>query len=334
MKKVTMADVAKRANVSKSTVSQYLNKRYDYMGEKTKQRIEEAIHELGYQANFIARSLKQKRTSTIGVIVANILHTFSTQVIRSIEDLCNEQDMHVIVCNADDDPEKEKKYINMLRAKQVDGLIVFPTGGNMDLYESMIKEKFPLVFIDRLVEGLSVDTFLLDNEDAAKQAVDHLIEKGHRRIGIITTSLIRNITSRMERISGFKKALAAHGVEMENNYIKGLEVQEIQEGLSEMLGLQEAPTAIFAGNDLSLMEILHFMKERQIKIPDDLALINIDDVSFADIYSPPLTTISQPTFQIGKEAAALLLEKIKNPGLKRETEIHRFKGELVIRESC
>lgn len=333
MKRVTMADVAKLANVSKSTVSQYLNKRYDYMGEKTKIRVEEAIDELGYQANYVARSLKQKRTSTIGVIVANILHAFSTQVIRAVEDTCSEQDMHVIVCNADDDPQKEKKYIEMLRAKQVDGLIVFPTGGNMELYKSMVEEQYPLIFVDRKVEGLAVDTFLLDNAGAVDLAIDHFINHGHHRIGMITTSLIRNVTSRVERIEGFKKALLARGIQPEDQYIKGLDVHEIKPGLSEMLSLKEPPTAIFAGNDLSLMETLNFVKEKQIDIPGQLALISIDDVSFSNIYSPPLTTIAQPTFEIGRQAAELLLEKIKKTDTERESTIHRFKGDLIVRNS-
>lgn len=333
MKRVTMADVAKLANVSKSTVSQYLNKRFDYMGENTKKRIEEAISELGYQANYVARSLKQKRTSTIGVIVANILHAFSTQVIRAIEDACNIKDMHVIVCNADDDPEKEKKYIEMLRAKQVDGLIVFPTGGNMDLYERMVKEHYPLIFVDRKVEGIKVDTFLLNNEGAVFSAVDHFVERGHNRIAMITTSLIRHVTSRVERIEAFRKALLSHRIEPDPGYIKGFAVNDIQHGLADMLSLQEPPTAILAGNDLSLMEILRFIKEKEILIPEQLALIGIDDVSFANIYTPPLTTVSQPAFQIGKEAANLLLEKIANTEIEKGAKVHRYNGELIVRKS-
>lgn len=333
MKRVTMADVAKLANVSKSTVSQYLNKRYDYMGEKTKKRIEEAIQELGYQANFVARSLKQKRTSTIGVIVANILHAFSTQVIRAIEDVCNDKDMHVIVCNADDDPEKEKKYIEMLRAKQVDGLIVFPTGGNMELYERMVQEQYPLIFVDRKVEGIGVDNFLLDNEGAVFSAVDHFIEHGHKQIGMITTSLIRNVTSRVERTEAFKKALLSHGVEPVEAFIKGLEVNEIQHGLTEMLAMESPPTAILAGNDLSLIEILRFINDQKIRIPEQLALIAIDDISFASIYQPSISTVSQPAFQIGKEAAQLLLEKIEKSNPKHEAKTHRYSGELVVRDS-
>src|SRR5690606_30214000 len=109
------------------------------------------------------RSLKQKSTTTIGVITANILHVFSTQVIRAIEDFCNQQDFHVILCNADDDPEKEKKYIDMLRAKQVDGIIIFPTGSNVQSYQQMIKENFPIVFVDRHVPGIKASAILLDN---------------------------------------------------------------------------------------------------------------------------------------------------------------------------
>ncbi|HEX6923636.1 MAG TPA: substrate-binding domain-containing protein, partial [Bacillales bacterium] len=334
MKRATMADVAQLANVSKSTVSQYLNKRYDYMGEKTKKRIEEAINELGYQANYVARSLKQKRTSTIGVIVANILHTFSTQVIRAIEDVCNEQNIHVIVCNADDDPEKEKKYINMLRAKQVDGLIVFPTDGNIDLYEQMVNERYPLVFIDRKIESPAVDTFLLDNEEAANLAVNHFVEKGHTRIGMITTSLIRNVTPRVERIAGYKKALKSYGIEPVKGYVKGLEVDEIKRGLAEMMSLEKPPTALLAGNDLTLMEVLHFAKEKNVKIPGDLALISIDDVSFANIYNPQLTTVAQPAFEIGERAGIQLIKRINEEGNYSDSRIYRFKPKIIKRDSC
>ena len=122
-----MQDVAEKAGVSKSTVSQYLNGRFEYMSAETKKRIQTAIEALGYRPNQVAKSLKQKRTSTIGLIVANILHRFSTLVCRAVEDTCHEQDYHAIICNADDNPEKERKYIDMLRAKQVDGILVIPS---------------------------------------------------------------------------------------------------------------------------------------------------------------------------------------------------------------
>jgi LacI family transcriptional regulator, kdg operon repressor len=334
MKKITISDVAQQAEVSKSTVSQYLNKRYDYMAPKTKERIKEAIEELGYHPNIVARSLKQKSTSTIGVIVANILHTFSTQTIRAVEDICNEQGFHIIVCNADDNPEKERKYIEMLRAKQVDGLIIFPTGGNVDLYNRMVSENYPLVFVDRIVENLKTSSIMLDNESAVKMAVDHFVEKGYGRIGIMTTSLQRHVTPRVERINGFRKALKDNGIPVREEHIKSLELEWIQDGLHDMLSSDEPPEALIAGNDLTLIEILRYIKSNGINMPTDLALIGIDDVSFASLFTPELTTIAQPTYEMGKQAAELLLNKIKDPDFIEEKQIYRFQPELMIRQSC
>ncbi|WML58840.1 substrate-binding domain-containing protein [Neobacillus sp. PS2-9] len=333
MKKATIADVAQHANVSKSTVSQYLNKRFDYMAENTKQRIEDAIKELDYRPNIVARSLKQKSTMTIGVIVANILHNFSTQVIRSIEDMCHLYDFHLIVCNADDDPEKEKRYIDMLRAKQVDGIILFPTGDNVELYEEMVDEKYPVIFVDRIVPEVSIPSVMLDNENAAGLAVQHFIEKGYERIGIIT-NVIRNVSPRMERITGYKKALQSNGIPIKEEYIKKLEINKIQAGLEEMLSLEEPIQAILAGNDLTLMEILKYVKKQGLRIPADLAIIGIDDVSFASFYEPALTIVEQPSFEIGKKAAELLLSKIQKKDVEEEQANYRLEPRLIVRNSC
>jgi LacI family kdg operon repressor len=334
MKSITIADVAKHAKVSKSTVSQYLNNRFDYMGEATKKRIEISISELGYQPNIIARSLKQKSTMTIGVIVANILHAFSTQVLRAIEDICHENDFHVIVCNADDDPVKEKKYIDMLLAKQVDGLIIFPTGENIELYQKMVIEEYPIVFLDRTLSEVKISSVMLDNEKASSLAVNYFIEKGYQRIGIVTTSIIRNISPRVERIKGYKQALEENNIPLRNEYIKSLDLNQIQAGLKEMLSIENPPDAILAGNDLALNEILKFVKEKRLKVPEDLAVVGIDDVSFASLFSPPLTTIAQPTFEMGKRAAELLLSKIQKEETNNLEHIDRFEPILIIRESC
>lgn len=333
MRAVTIADVAKHANVSKSTVSQYLNKRFDYMGESTKKRIEEAIKELDYRPNIVARSLKQKSTSTIGVIVANILHAFSTQVIRAIEDMCHDSDFHIIVCNADDNPVKEKKYIEMLRAKQVDGIILLPTGDNTALYNEMVNEEYPIVFVDRTVPKVPIPSVLLDNEKAAELGVQHLIDQGYSQIGIIT-NVIRNVTPRMERISGYKKTLQKNSILINEKYIKSLEVSKIQEGLKEMLSLENPPQAILAGNDLTLIEILKYVKENNLTIPSDVAIIGIDDVSFANLYEPGLTIVAQPAFEIGKKAAEILLKKIQQKEFKDKHLVYRFEPTLIVRGSC
>jgi LacI family transcriptional regulator, kdg operon repressor len=326
-----MADVAKLANVSKSTVSQYLNKRYEYMSEETRKRIAKVIEELGYQPNFIARSLKQKSTATIGVIVFNILHMLTIQVLRAIEYACQERNFHVIVCNTDDDPDKEKNYIEMLRAKQVDGIIVFPTGRNHEVYEKLVEENFPLVFVDRMIPNIPVDAILLDNYKASKIAVDHLAEHGYERIGIVTPPIESHVIPRMERIEGFKLAMAEKGLSVNEEYIVGMEIPCIKEGLKKLFSSDDPPEALFAINDLTLMEILNFVKENNIRIPDDLAIISIDDAAFANIYTPSLTTIAQPTFEMGRKAAERLFLKINQK--KEESQIFRFTPTLIKRES-
>ncbi|MFD2922214.1 LacI family DNA-binding transcriptional regulator [Halobacillus naozhouensis] len=332
MKTVTISDVATHAKVSKSTVSHYLNRRYDSMRENTKQRIEEAIETLGYQPNIVARSLKLKSTRSIGVIVANILHNFTTEVVRAIEDACISSDYHTIICNADDDPLKEKHYIEMLRAKQVDGLIIFPTGNNRDLYQQMLNARYPVVFLDRTVEDISIPSILLDNLQASKLAVEHFVEQGYRRIGIITTSIINHITPRIERIKGYEKAMSEQGLPIIDNYVRTSKSTDIQQAMADLLKLDEPPQAILAGNDLVLIEILKYVKQHGLRIPEDLAVIGIDDVSFASFYTPAITTIAQPTFEIGKRGAEALLKKINQKDVEDYGNF-RFEPELKIRDS-
>jgi LacI family transcriptional regulator, kdg operon repressor len=334
MKKVTIADVAQHAGVSKSTVSQYLNQRYDYMGEQTKARIEEAIAALEYSPNILARSLKQKSTTTIGVIVANILHVFSTQVIRAIEDVCNDHNFHVIICNADDHPEKEKKYIDMLRAKQVDGIIAVPTGGNVTLYQDLVKENYPIVFIDRLMNGVKIDTVLLDNEKASFLAVEALIKHGYSEIAMISPPLDPYMTPREERLNGYKKALQQHQILLNERYLVTCEISEMQVAIEQLIQLPAPPKAILAMNDRVLTEVLTYAKKHKLRIPEDIAVIGIDDVPFADIYNPALTTVAQPAFEMGEKAANLLFERIQNKDHSNQAQVYRFEPSLIVRESC
>jgi len=333
LKKVTMADVARRANVSKSTVSQYLNKRYEFMSEETRKRIAQAIKELRYQPNIIARSLKQKSTATIGVIVFNILHMLTTQVLRAIEDICQERDFHLIVCNTDDDPEKERKYIEMLWAKQVDGLIIFPTGKNVDLYQRMVSERFPLVFVDRMVPGIEADAIMLDNAQAAELAVQYLAEQGYKRMGIVAPPIAPHVIPRMERIEGFQKALAARGLSFVEEYVVTAETPAIQRRLEVLFSRPQPPEALFAINDLTLMEILTFTKTHQLTIPNDVAVVSIDDVSFAPIYTPALTTIAQPTFEMGRKAAERLFLQMEQKD-NHYPQVLRLPPTFIERESA
>jgi LacI family transcriptional regulator, kdg operon repressor len=334
MKNVTIKDVAELANVSKSTVSQFLNKRYEYMSDATRKRIEEVIEELNYHPNIVARSLKQKSTFTIGVIVANILHSFSTQVIRAIENNFHEKGFHIIVCNADDEPEKEKKYIEMLMAKQVDGIIIFPTGGNLDLYKKMQRIHFPVVFMDRTIDEIDIETVLLDNHKAAALAVDEFVESGYKNIAFVTTSIIRNISPRVERIEGYKRALERHHLPAPKEYIKTADLEKIPESLDELFALEQPPEAILAGNDVVLIEVLKYVKEHNLKIPEDISVIGIDEVAFASFYTPPLTTIAQPAIKMANEAVQLLMKQIKGESDGRDNPVYRLEPTIIKRNSC
>ncbi|WP_298825857.1 substrate-binding domain-containing protein [uncultured Planococcus sp.] len=333
MKSITMATVAQHAQVSKSTVSHFLNGRYGHMSEETKQRVENSIKELDYRPNILARSLKQKTTTTIGVIVANSLHTFSAQVIRSIEDICNQTDFHLIVCNADNDCIKERKYIDMLRAKQVDGMVIIPTGHNEDIYNDMVQSNYPVVFVDRILPNVSIPSVMVNNEMASRLAVQHFIDMGYQRISIITNE-IDAVIPRIERIVGYRKTLKSNGLTIEEDYIKALEIKQVQQGVKELLALDDPPQAILAGNDLTLIEILKYLKNQNLQIPKDIAVIGIDDVSFASFFEPALTIVEQPAAEIGKKAAELLMEKIQKEDKVDQDKIHRFEPKLVIRNSC
>ncbi|MQM40333.1 HTH-type transcriptional repressor CytR [wastewater metagenome] len=221
----------------------------------------------------------------------------------------------------------------MLRAKQVDGMIIFPTGGNVDLYEKMLKEHYPIVFVDRSVPDLPISSVMLNNMKVSELGVQHFIDRGYQNIGIMTTSINRNIASRIERIEGYKQALTENGMPVRNDYMKSLELNHIQDGLKEMLALDQPPDAVLAGNDLTLIEILKYVKRHPVNIPSDLAVIGIDEVSFASFYTPAITTVAQPTFNMGKKAADLLLDKIQNKRTEDRHSNYRFEPELMIRDS-
>jgi LacI family kdg operon repressor len=316
MEKVTMADVARVAGVSKSTVSQYINKRFEYMGEKTKLKIEEAIDNLDYQPNFIARSLKQKRTSMVGIIVANITHYFSTEISRAIEDFFNKHDLHAIVCNADDNPEKEKKYIEMLRAKQVDGLIVFPTGHNNNLYETMVRQGYPVVFVDRRVENLDVFSVITDNTQSTFKAIKHFIEKGHQNIAFAVQPL--TVSTRIDRLEGYKMALTDAGLKVNPDYIMEASITDMKSKLEQLFSLDVKPTALFAANDRVFLAVVEFLKEKGIMLGKDLELVVFDNIPFAHLLEAPISFIIQPASEMGNRAAELLFAQINKENIVPE----------------
>lgn len=315
MKKLTIEDVAQKAGVSKSTVSQFLNKRFKYMSEATKNRIAAVIDELNYQPNGLARSLKQNRTFMVGIIVANIDYSLSIQCIRAIEKELQGHGIQVIICNSDENADKEKTYVETLVARQVDGLIIFPAGDDPSVYTRLIEAEYPLVFMDRLVEGVTTQSLLLDNEMAVRTAVKELIRNGHQDIAMLSLPLGEHaITPRRERMSGFRKAMEDANLTLNEQYMRSVPREEIASALDVLLALPQPPTALLAANDLVLGEILKYANRQAIAIPSQLSVIGIDDAEFARIYNPAITTIRQPAYEMGMQAAKIMLSLIEGEG--------------------
>lgn len=336
--KTTINDVARLAGVSKSTVSQYLNGRFNYMSEATRERIAKVIEDLDYRPNGLARSLKQNRTFLVGIIVADLNYSLSITCIQAIENELQDRGIQVIICNADENPDKEADYIETLLARQVDGLILFPTGDVSTPYQQLLEAGVPFVLMDRLLEQVAARSILLDNEMAVKIGIEELVGAGHHAIGMITLPLTAQpITPRKERVSGYRRAMLEAGLPLREEYLISVPAEEVADSLEQLLSLPEPPTALIAGNDIVLGEVLKAANRLKLTIPEQLSIIGIDAADFAEVYNPAITTIKQPAYEMGSQAARILLASIED----RETGLpitYRFppalqRGESVLKKA-
>ncbi|MEA1964691.1 MAG: LacI family DNA-binding transcriptional regulator [Candidatus Aerophobetes bacterium] len=329
---ITIKDIARVAGVSIATVSTALNDRSG-VGADTKLRVLAVAEKLGYEPNILARSLVTKKTHTIGLIISDISNPFFTRVVRGIEDVANENGFNLILCNTDEEGQKEKAYLRILQGKQVDGLIIISTEKNSNHIKSLVENNIPLVLLDRKLEGLQVDSVVVDNVEGSRKATSHLIKLGHRKIGIIHGP--ETIMTGRDRLEGYKRALREHNLPLESKYIK--EGNFKQEGgysrTLELLELKNPPSALFVTNNLMTMGAFKALKEERIRVPEEIALIGFDDMEWASLASPPLTAVSQPTYRLGTSAANLLLSRIKAPAPQEVQEVV-LEPKLVIRESC
>lgn len=328
-----MQDVADYVGVSKSTVSQYLNHHYSYMSAATKDKIAAAIKTLDYQPNQVAKSLKQKSTHIIALICAALSSRFSIHLISAVEAYFQKLGYTVVIARTDDDSAIEKALIESFISRQVDGIIVFPTKQNSAYYRTLAAQNFPIVFVDRYLPDVPIDSVLLDNPQAAALATDYLIAKGHTRIGILTFPLGDHITTRVERLQGYQQALAANGLPVVDDYIINCTRAAVPARLAALLALPEPPSALFLTNDMLLEDTLSWIRTSPYRVGRDLSLISLDDVTFARIIEPPITTISQPIADIGITAADLLLKKIRHVKNAASPRITRLPPTLHERES-
>ena len=328
-----LRNVADLAGVSTATVSRVLNADPAVKGE-TRLAVQKAIQTSGYRLNRVAQRLRTTGRSKklIGLLIPDIRNPFYVDIIRGIEEYAYAHDSAVVIGNFSQDPKKEKLYIDILRSESVDGFVVAPTSGKDKNIEQLIHDGHPVVCIDRGLTDVHVDVVKSDNETGAFKATEHLIKVGHHRIAHITGDPAIPTTS--ERIAGYAAALQKYGLPVDPLLIRG-RMSDFKSGVEladELLDLPTPPTAIFTGNNLLTLGALETILRRDLKIPDDVAIVGFDDVYWATSLNPSLTAVQQHGFEIGQRAIELLYQRILHPNRVPANFI--IKTDLMIRKSC
>lgn len=324
----SIKDVAKAAGVSTATVSRVLSNSA-HVRPEVRERVMAAVDKLAYRPNLLARGLRSQQSNTIGLIISDIRNPFFTSISRAVEDTAYEQGFSLILCNTDENPEKEAIYSNLMQDQNVAGVIFSPTRQTAANFTTL-KITFPTVIVDRSIKDADVDMVLLDNVDAAYRLVKHLIENGYRHIGALCGET--SSTGR-ERYAGFEKALRAHDLSSVAEHVKFVQ-PKIEAGYAatlKILDTAQPPDALMTTNSLLAEGALQAIRERNLTIPGDIALVTFDETTWASLVQPPLTLIAQPTNEIGKTATELLLQRIADPD--RPTRQVILKGHLLVRGS-
>lgn len=333
---IDQIEIAKRSKVSQATVSRVLNNS-SRVNEKTRNIVSQAVTELKYKPNAIAKALIQQKTKSIGVVVPDISTLFYPEIVESIEAGMRSNGYHVILAMSEDNPEEERACLEMLIEKRVDGVIIAPTRLGIDNGEYLMElmdNNVPLVFIDRYIGKLERDFVIIDNLAGALEAVNYLIKLGHTRIGYIAGC--KGISASEDRLAGYKKALNEHGLKINENLIKESRDFKKESGYKiakEFLKMKEMPTAIFTVNDMVAIGAMKALREEGLRVPEDISIVGFDDVELASYLDVPLTTVSQQQHEIGEISAKILIERIEKIGADKPMQIV-LKPKLVIRESC
>ncbi|WP_261131595.1 LacI family DNA-binding transcriptional regulator [Bacillus sp. Marseille-Q3570] len=331
--KVTIADVAKKAGVSKSTVSRILNGNYEQNTVDTVNKVLNVIKELDYRPNALAKSLKSMKTNVIGIVLSNLKNPFWVNVLEGVEDTCRKHGFNLMICNSNEEAELEEEHIRSFQMKQVDGMIINPTLKNLTIYQKLIKNEFPLVSINRKLSGLNIDTVTMNNIEGAKLAVEHLIGLGNRKIAIIVYPP-DDISPRIERIEGYKKGLQENGIDFDPSMIRIVEERkgEVKKQVRDLLSGHDKPDAIFSTNNIMTLEVLEGIKDLQLNVPEDLSVIGYDETVWSKHLKPALTTVYQPAYDMGELAAKKLIQRINKKGSEMETLT--LEPRLIVRDSC
>ncbi len=327
----TMRDVARHAGVSTATVSHVINHTRP-VSDELRERVHSSMEQLGYQRNTIARALRSRHSHTIGVIVPDGSNPFFAEVAQGIEDGILEQEYSLILCDSNNDLGKVLLHTKNLSAKQVDGIIYATSGEDFEGITSLLDGSVAVVAFDLDTAGFAADAVLLDNFKGGQVATQHLLDLGHRRIACITGPSRQSL--RRERETGYRNALNDAGIAVDETLVREGDFQPMsgyRHALSLLQQSKDRPSAIFACNDLMAMGVLRAAHELGINVPDQLSVIGFDGIYLASFTTPTLSTIRLPKYDMGRQAAHLLLQRIRNSQKPPEKCIFEF--ELVVRES-
>ncbi len=330
----TIRDVAERAGVSISTVSHVINATR-HVNAATRARVQAAMIALDYQPNRLARSLRNRRTHTLGVLLPNSANPFFAQILLGIEAACFDQGYNVILGNANELAERELAYLDVLLSKQVDGILLVSTGAYEEALHFLAARHAPVVMVDRSpgeAYAATIDTVFTDNQGGGVLATRHLLGLAHRRIACIGGP--SQLTSSAGRVVGYRQAMAEAGLAVDEALILSGDFQHEggYQAARTLLALPEPPTAIFVCNDLMAVGALCAIHEAGLRVPADVSVVGFDNIALAQYSVPRLTTISQPTAAIGQAAVRLLLERLQDRDAPARHE--RLPVALIERDSC
>ncbi len=331
-RKATIKDVASLSGVSTATVSHVLNGTKN-ISAKVQEQVYRAIDQLQYQPNNIAKSLRVQKTRTIGVMISDITNPFFSLVVKAIENEFALYKYNVLLCNTDQNSAKEKMYLDILLGKRVDGLIVSSASGEGEHFQNLNGVDIPVVFLNRYPDKVYSASIVTDNFKGAYMATAHLIDHGYSSIAVIAGP--QNIMTGRDRLSGYTKALEDHGLPYREQWvvIGDFEIESGYKAMETLLRSDPKPQAVFVSNNQMTLGAYKYLKENGVAIPRDLAVVGYDDAVWGTVVEPPLTTIRQPSEELGKCAAKHIMDYI-NGEKTIEKGITYLEPELILRQSC
>jgi LacI family transcriptional regulator len=327
----TMADVAARAGVSVATVSRALSGNGRLVSPAVMERVRTAAEELAYHPNNLARNMRAGTSRIFGLVISDVSNPFFTAVARGAEDVAQRHGYSLVLSNTDEDPAREAASLAVMRAERAAGIIIATTNENGDVLRRSLAAGTALVAIDRRIMGMPTDSVAVDNESAAHGAVTHLVRLGHRRIAIVGGP--SDADTARERLRGYDRAFREARIPGAPELVKEGNFREAA-GLiltRELLDLDDPPTAIFSVNNLTTIGVLRALRERHMRIPEDVSVVGFDDIPAAELLDPPLTVVQQPTYRMGAQAAELLIRRIREPEAPVQEVL--LSASLVIRGS-